>query len=218
MVIAFDEFQEVDGYGAASFEKELRKIIQHHDSISYLFAGSQRHIMASMFNDATRALYQLALSMPLGRIATEDYVDWIQALYDQGGKSIDDSVIRDVVARCDNHPKYVQEFFYNLWPARKLNLERINTAENAIIGKRSVEFMNIWDSLSLNQKKTMKLLARTKGIQLFSADNLSTFQLKTASQVTAAIKVLEQRELVSKNGAYRVYDPVFCKWIERIGA
>ncbi|BBO82273.1 hypothetical protein DSCO28_28390 [Desulfosarcina ovata subsp. sediminis] len=35
---------------------------------------------------------------------------------------------------------------------------------------------------------------------------------------TTAIKVLEKRELVSKNGEYRIYDPVFCKWIERIGA
>ena len=112
----------------------------------------------------------------------------------------------------------VQEFFYHLWSARKIGLDRINAVENAIIGKRNVEFMTIWDSLSLNQKKALKLLAHTKGVQLYSADNLHRFQLKTASQVTAAIKVLEQRELVSKNGAYRIYDPLFCKWIERIGA
>jgi hypothetical protein len=32
------------------------------------------------------------------------------------------------------------------------------------------------------------------------------------------LKVLEQRELIGKNGQYRIYDPVFCEWIERIGA
>ena len=75
--------------------------------------------------------------------------------------------------------------------------------------------MNVWDSLSLNEKKTLKLVAATSVSQLFSADNLARFQLKTASQVVAAIKVLKQRELLSKNGEYRVYDPVFRKWIER---
>jgi AAA+ ATPase superfamily predicted ATPase len=215
IVIAFDEFQEVADYGAAAFEKDLRRIIQHQSNISYIFAGSQRHIITLMFNDAKRAFYQMAISMPLKRIATEEYIDWVQTLYEQGGKAIDEMAIRDIVARCENHPKYVQEFFYTLWPVRKIGTDQINDVENTIIEKRTVEFMNVWDSLSLNQKKTLKLVAATSGSQLFSADNLARFQLKTASQVAAAVKVLEQRELLSKNGEYRIYDPVFRKWIER---
>ena len=215
IVIAFDEFQEVAGYGSDTFEKDLRKSIQHHDNVSYIFAGSQRHILTLMFNDTKRAFYQMAIHMPLDRISTVDYVDWVKDLYGQAGKTIDEMAIRDVVARCENHPKYVQEFFYTLWSARKIGTEAINAVENTIIEKRSVEFMNVWDSLSLNQKKALKLVAATGGAQLFSAANLDRFKLKTASQVVAAMKVLEQRELVSKNGEYRIFDPVFRKWVKR---
>ena len=215
MVIAFDEFQEVAGYGAVTFEKELRKIIQHHANIAYIFAGSQRHLLTLMFNDAKRAFYQMAISMPLHRISTEDYIAWIQTLYARGGKTIDAMTIADIVARCENHPKYVQEYFYALWPIKKIGADQINAVENTILAKRSVEFMNVWDSLTLNQKKTLKLVAATAGRQLFSADNLSRFRLKTASQVAAAIKVLEHRELLRKNGGFCIYDPVFRKWIER---
>ena len=216
MVIAFDEFQEVAGYGTDAFEKDLRKVIQHHRNIAYIFAGSQRHIMGEMFNDAKRAFYQMAISMPLKPISTDDYVDWIQGLYAQAGKTIDETAIRDVVARCENHPKYVQEFFYTLWPARRMGVAEINAAENRIIESRSIEFTHVWDSLTLNQKKTMKMVAAISGNQLFSADNLVRFKFKTASQVVAAIKVMEQRELVSKNGDYRVYDPVFRRWLQRL--
>ncbi len=215
IVIAFDEFQEVAGYGSPNFEKELRKILQHHDHIAYIFAGSQRHMLTQMFNDAKRAFYQMAISMPLDRIATEDYIDWIGDLYLQAGKAIDETAIRDIVARCENHPKYVQEFFYTLWPSKKIDTDQINAVENAIIEKRSVEFMNVWDSLSLNQKKALKLIAATGGQQIFAAESLARYQLNTASQVVAAMKVLEQRELAAKNGVYRVCDPVFRKWVQR---
>jgi len=215
IVIAFDEFQEVSGYGSPTFEKELRKVIQHHDNTSYVFAGSQRHMMAQMFNDAKRAFYQMAISMTLDGIATEEYIDWIGDLYLKAGKTIDETAIRDIVARCENHPKYVQEFFYTLWPVKKIGLDQINAVENTIIEKRSVEFMNVWDALSLNQKKALKLIAATGGRQVLAAENLARYQLKTASQVVAAMKVLEQRELAAKNGEYRIYDPVFCKWLRR---
>jgi AAA+ ATPase superfamily predicted ATPase len=216
IVIAFDEFQEIAGYGTEAFEKELRKVIQHHQNIAYIFAGSQRHIMAALFNDAKRAFYQMAISMPLAGIATEDYVDWIEKLFRQAGKVIEETAIREIVGRCDNHPKYVQEFCYRLWPARKIGTSEINAVENEILEKRSIEFTHIWDSLSLNQKKALKLVAATGGSQLFAANNLAGFKFKTASQVMAALKVLEQRELISKNGDYHIYDPLFCRWVRRL--
>jgi uncharacterized protein len=216
IVIAFDEFQEIAGYGTATFEKELRKVIQHHDNICYIFCGSQRHILTAMFNDSNRAFYQMAISMPLTIISTEDYIDWIGGLFKQAGKTIDQSAIHDIVGRCDNHPKYVQEFCYTLWSAKKIGVAEINALENEIIEKRSAEFTHIWDSLTLNQKKTLKLVTAAGKDQLMTANNLSKFKFKTASQVMAAIKVLMQRELICKNGAYHIYDPVFRRWVQRL--
>ena len=216
IVIAFDEFQEIAGYGTDTFEKDLRKIIQHHKNISYIFSGSQRHIIADMFNDSKRAFYQMAISMPLTGISTEDYIDWISDLFDQAGKEIEESAIIDIADRCDNHPKYVQEFCYTLWIAQHIGLGEINAVENEIIQKRSTEFTHIWDSLTLNQKKTLKLITAEKGAQALTAGKLSKFKFKTASQVMAAIKVLEQRELICKNGDYHIYDPLFRRWVQRL--
>ncbi len=102
-----------------------------------------------------------------------------------------------------------------LWSVRKIGTAEINAVEYKIIEKRSAEFTHIWDSLSLNQKKALKLVAATGGDQLFAANNLNRFKFKTASQVMAAMKVLKQRELIGKNGGYHIYDPVFRRWVQR---
>ena len=216
IVIAFDEFQEIANYGGDAFEKELRKAIQHHNNIAYIFAGSQRHIISAMFSDNKRAFYQMAISMPLKQIASEDYSEWIKSLYDSAGKGVEEDIIYDIISRCENHPKYIQEFFYTLWPHKKVDTATVNAVEATIIEKRSIEFMNTWDALTLNQKKTLKLVAATKGKQLFSADMLTKFHFKTASQPAAAIKLLEQRDILSKNGEYGIADPIFRRWILRM--
>ena len=216
IVFALDEFQAVADYSGDIFEKQLRKIIQNQDNVACIFAGSQHHILTAMFNDARRALNQMAISMPLAPMDSEDYPPWIDDLYRKAGKTIDPLVIREVVERCANHPRYVQEFFYLLWPKRKPGIEDVQRVEAVILKKRALEFMNTWDALSLNQRKALKLVVATRGRQLFAADSLTRFHFKTASQVAAAVKFLEQHDLVRKDGGYEVQDPIFRKWIEQM--
>ncbi len=217
LVVAFDEFQEISKYGDDSFEKYLRKLIQWHEKISYIFAGSQKHLLAEMFSDSKRAFYKLAASYPLKKIETRHYVEWIQGLYAKDGRKINQKYIENIVNRCENHPMYIQEFFFYLWdiPAG-ISIESIDRLEFEIIKHRETEFINIWDSLTLNQRKTLKLIAVTGGKNIFSADNLSRLGLKTASQVAKAIELLEKREFISKNSIYSIQDPIFLRWIKRI--
>ena len=80
MAIAFDAFQEIATYGGDALEKNLRRSIQMHDRVSYIFSGSQRHLLTDMFNDRKRAFYMMATSYPLGKINTADYKSWIMGL------------------------------------------------------------------------------------------------------------------------------------------
>ena len=96
----------------------------------YLFAGSQKHLLADMFVDAKRAFYKSASGYPLHPIATADYVAWIQKLYARDQRRIDPKHIETVVARCENHPMYIQEFFFHLWDAPEVSIERIEQVES----------------------------------------------------------------------------------------
>ena len=213
MVVAFDEFQEVSGYAGIPFEKLLRKGIQGHNRISYIFSGSQKHILNDMFNDRKRAFFKQAISYPLNKIKTGNYVKWIQGLYQQANRDIDSSLIEYIVERCENHPMYVQEYFFNLWSKDRLSYEVIDRTERIIIEKKVPEYSYLWDSLTLNQRKALKLVAGTAGDNIFSAHNLSKYGFRTASQATAALNKLWKTGIIDKIKAWYIHDPLFKRWL-----
>ncbi|MGD8522165.1 MAG: ATP-binding protein [Desulfobacterales bacterium] len=216
LAVAFDEFQEISKYGDTAFEKHLRKSIQRHFNISYVFAGSQKHLLTEMFTNSKRAFYKLATSYILKKIKTEDYVAWIQRLYKQDNRQISKKYIENVVARCENHPMYIQEFFFYLWDAPDISIEFTDRVEFKILQNREVEFISIWESLTLNQRKALKLVVAAGGKNIYSADHLSKFGFKSASQVSKALEMLLKRELVSRNRIYAVQDVLFKRWVQKI--
>jgi len=216
LAVAFDEFQEISKYGEAVFEKHLRKSIQHHKNIAYIFAGSQKHFLAEMFSNSKRAFYKLATSYSLKKINTEDYVTWIQGLYNTDRRKISKRHIVNVVSRCENHPMYIQEFFFNLWDRPNISIEDIDRVESDILKNREAEFINIWESLTLNQRKALKLITATGGKNIYSANNLSRLGFTSASQISKALELLLKKEAVSKNELYSIQDVLFKRWIEMI--
>jgi len=81
LVVVFDEFQEIANYGQREFEKRLRKNIQLHQNICYIFCGSQRHILNEIFNSRNRAFYKLAAYYPIDKIETGYYLSWAGKLF-----------------------------------------------------------------------------------------------------------------------------------------
>ncbi len=218
LVIAFDEFQEVANYTEEGFEKRLRSFIQQHSNICYLFSGSQQHLITEMFNSNNRAFYKLAESFPLGKIETKNYIPWVQNLFSRKNVHLPAELIEEIVAKFENHPMYIQNFLFHLWeePAKKgFSPDIINQVENAIVEKRSLEHTILWETLSINQKKTLKLILLNNGANLFNADSLKSVSLKTGSLVTKALSSLIKKEIIVKNGNYQIQDVVFKKWLQK---
>lgn len=213
LVVAFDEFQEIAGYAQDSFEKRLRSHIQTHDNIGYIFSGSQTHLLQRMFNDQGRAFYLQAQSYPLGKIEAHDYLSWTDGLFTEQGRQIPEAVVMEVMRRCEHHPMYIQQFLYHLWDAPQLDEAMVDQIERQILRRRRLEFINLWEALTLNQKKTLRLIALTKGRDLFSAASLQMVGLNRASQATRAIEALLEREIIEKNERYHVQDILLRKWI-----
>ncbi len=213
MVVTFDEFQEVISYGGDAFEKSLRKLIQRHDRISDIFAGSQRHLITEMFNDRKRALYMLAASYPLGKIETIHYLACVKELYGKARREIEEKFIEDVVKRCENHPMYIQESFFNLWVKKKLSFELLDKVERNLLEKWVPEYSYLWDSLTLNQKRALKLIAGTNGKNIFAAENLDRFGFRTASQLVAALSGIGRMGILDKNKDWKIHDPFFTRWL-----
>ena len=216
LMVVFDEFQEIANYKLEGFEKRLRSIIQQHEHVSYFFCGSKRHILTEIFTNQNRAFYKLAQSYPLDKIKTSEYVPWAQNLFVKAGKKIEAELIEEIVFRCENHPMYVQQFLFYLWEekATDFSLDTVDGLELKILRNSHNEFLNLWDSLTLNQKKTLKLIILTSGRELFYASALQAVDLKASSQVTRSLNKLVGADIVLKNDDYKIQDVMFKKWIQ----
>jgi len=217
IVIALDEFQEVAKYtNADSFEKQLRSFIQQHSNICYIFSGSQQHLLTAMFQSQNRAFYQQAASYPLKQIETKHYIPWMEKLFEKGDFSIEKANLKKIVEQFKNHPMYIQLFCFFLWRELQRNSwtdEMIDTIERLMIDQKHLEYQTLWDNLSINQKKTLKLVLINDGQNLFAAEALIIVNIKTASIVTRCLKTLSEKEILVKNGKYIISDLLLMKWL-----
>ncbi|KPA12183.1 ATPase [Candidatus Magnetomorum sp. HK-1] len=219
IVIVFDEFQEISKYdNSESFEKRLRSHVQSHDHISYIFSGSQQHLLNEMFNSPGRAFYKQTESFPLKKIETYHYVKWAGDFFKASKMTVSDDDIAEIITRLDNHPLYIQLFCFSLWEYLKKNQLGQNTIdeiEKEMIQNRNSEYLTIWENLTLNQKKTLKAIILKDGRNLYNSEILQTLELKTASVVTRSLKSLMQKEIIVKNGNYSIQDVLFKKWVSQ---
>jgi len=216
LMVVFDEFQEIANYKQEGFEKRLRSIIQQHGNTSYFFCGSQRHILTEIFTNQNRAFYKLAQSYPIDKIETKHYVPWARKLFLKAGREIKREIIEDIVSRCENHPMYVQQFLFYLWEEKgtEVSSDTVDMIELKILQSSHNEFLNLWDSLTLNQKKTLKLIILTGGKDMYYSNSLQAVDLNAGSQVTRALSKLLRYDIVVKNDANKIQDVMFKKWIQ----
>jgi len=215
MVVVFDEFQEIENYSKGEFEKRLRGIIQNHNRISYIFAGSKQHILSGMFNSKGKAFYKLAQNYPLPEIGEGEYISWIKGLYLKH-KKISEKQILDVVNLCEKHPMYIQQFFFYLWDIDPSGADAVKIPLNLILKRSEHEFIILWDNLTLNQRKTLKLIAMNESKDLYSAGSLKSVNFSSPSQVTKALESLIKKEILIKNGEYKIQDVMLRHWILRL--
>src|SRR5690606_16558711 len=82
--IVLDEFQEIHGLGGEQAEWRLRGVTQHHQHLSYVFAGSRTSLIRRM-QEKNRAFYQLADRMPFGPIDPDHMARWIDSRIREAG-------------------------------------------------------------------------------------------------------------------------------------
>ena len=216
LLVVFDEFQEVAKYSEEGFEKRLRKVIQGHRNISYIFLGSQKHILIEMFDSAKRAFYKMARSYPLQNIEIRHYADWAQKLFKKKNVNVAKGIITDIVERCDYQPVYIQQFLFDLWRSTTVSLDVLDEIEKSIITSQKNQFIVLWNLLTQNQKKALRLLAETGGESIYAAEQLQRVGFNSGSVLQRALMSLVEKEILSQNGMLQFQDAMLKKWVQSI--
>lgn len=221
-IVAIDEFQQIGRYTEKNIEALLRGQIQKIDNCHFIFAGSEKHMLGRMFDDANRPFYKSADSMGLEAISRDVYVEFICRMFAERDRHLDKTLAEKVYDLFEGHTYYVQktmnETFSNTVKGEQCTDETIQLSLQAILDGNDMFYREILSRLPLRQKTLLyAITVDKKASQITSAAFIKRHNLASASSVQTAIKKLREDDLViEEEKQYRVSDRFFALWILRL--
>lgn len=214
-LIAIDEFQQIINYPEKNIEAVLRTHIHSQHKDRYIFSGSSKHILTSMFNDYGRPFYLSSEMLNLNRLDINEYSEFIVDKFKQNGKDIDFKVVKNIVEYLDTHTFYVQYFFNKLYDT-EINSDMTDIIIAKILKEKEYVYFNYRNILTPLQFNLLKAIAKERTLE---KPNSSTFIKKynftQASSINKALKYLLNKEMIYyENNVYKVYDVFLSKWLE----
>ncbi len=221
-IIAIDEFQQIGDFSEKNVEALLRTKIQKCQKAQFIFSGSKRHMMTNMFNSPSKPFYQSAISMGLDPIPLEVYSEFAIQLFEKRGKQIDSSVIEDIWNRYNGYTWFVQMMMNELFALTEdgaiCHVDMIPEAQRNVVMSQENGYKDILSNIPPKQKIVLQAIAK-EGVanSITSAKFIKKYNLNSASAVQAAIKLLLQNDIITKNeNSYRVYDYFFTEWLAKV--
>jgi AAA+ ATPase superfamily predicted ATPase len=221
VVVVFDEFQEINKLNGDNFENQLRSVIQFHQNVSYLFMGSQTHLLLNMFNNKNRAFYNIGKVMKIGKIHEEEMMDYLLRQFNKFDLTVDQETVETIIKISDNIPHYTQFLAYELWQLAQLkecfiNDELIDEAVGRIINNQSDFYNELVDRLTNYQKKVLLALMK-ENTNIFSGDYARKYNLSSTSTTQRAIGKLIETGIIEKmEKEYHFSDPFFKRYLSSV--
>lgn len=220
-IVAIDEFQQITKYPEKNVEAILRTHIQKCTNCTFIFAGSQRHMMQNIFFSASRPFYQSASFLNLNPIAIEAYRKFIHKHFNKAGKKISDECITRTYNLLEGHTWYMQTLLNRLYEQSDTGEEMSVSGADSIlhwtIDLNKTVYQSMVSMLPERQKEILFAIAKERKVsEITSADFIKRHSLHSPSSVQSAVKQLLDKELITKNDTvYQVYDRFFGLWLSQ---
>lgn len=213
-VFFIDEFQEIGVLAHASgIEGAIRHVAQESENLRFIFSGSNRHILANMFDDRSSPLYMLCDRITINRIHEQDYIAYLNKIAQKTWKkNLNSIAIDEIFKLTERHPYYMNVLCDKVWTysGKKLpTIEVINIVWEEYILQEESKIAKDLSSLNTSQKKILIAISQGISKDLTSKDILRKFNL-TSAAIIKSLKLLEEQDYVGryKNGEYFIIDPL----------
>ena len=221
-MVAIDEFQQIAKYtDSPNIEATLRTYIQKCINATFIFSGSKRHLMGTIFTSPSRPFYQSVLIMNLRPIPVEKYTEFAQKQFEKYGKTIDAAVVEEIYYRFDAVTSCVQRLlnvlFLKTLPGQHCTSDMVDGAVGYILDMFTETYADLLDKIPEKQREVIIAIAREgKATGITSKAFVKKHHLQTVSVVTAAVRGLLDKEFITlEKNAYMVYDPFFALWLQQ---
>lgn len=218
-VVVLDEFQEIVEWGDLSLLKELRALIQSHETISYCFAGSKRHLMSNIFIDGNSPFFNFGKMFSLGPISRGEFHKFLSNSLRVLNINKVEELIDRILDFTGCHPHYTQMLGYNLWQyyAQTGNAD-FTSIVTEILKLQQDAYISFWDSLTTRQQNFLLCLAKGETGPVTQAAVIHKWRLGSAATITKVAKKLEEHGFIERRSKIgtAISDPFFADWIRKM--
>lgn len=176
-----DEFSELSNLGERVINI-FRSVIQHHEHVTYLFAGSQESTMNAIFLDKAGAFYRFGEIIYLKELEKKDIVEYINKNFPNIGKLTNEAfqIIDTLLETLDGHPYYTAQAIAFFEENPECTYEEFNQFLTIDLFNREAAYITLQQQ-KIKEKKhaldVLRILAMglkpNEEIKLFTKQNLS---------------------------------------------
>lgn len=216
--IAIDEFQQIAEYSEKGVEALLRSYIQFLPNVNFIFAGSKQHLMREMFTSSKRPFYQSTQPLTIGPIRRDEYASFATRHFATRNVRLPQEVFNAIYEKYEGHTWYVQCLLNRLYGYnRDVDMELVAYATDQILSEYSYTYADLLKTYSSGQVRLLKAIAKEGCVkEILAGDFISAYRLRAASSVSAALKKLQENELVFQTtDGYIIYDRFMGEWLRR---
>jgi len=219
VLIALDEFQRIIHYENQNGEAVFRAWMQQFPDIRFIFSGSHRNMMQSMFTEKNRPFYQSAQLLHLEPIKYEVYEAFILQHFNAHQKKITSDTIEGIY-RWSRQQTYVIQLLCNRLFGMYNTVEKRQLQEvcDDILKEESAVFSNYTNLLTHTQWRVLQAVAKDEPLKMpLAVDFIKKYSLGAGSSVSRALNKLIDTELVIKEeDDYLVHEVLLARWLQSL--
>lgn len=220
IVIAIDEFQQINEYPEKTVEALLRTYVQNLHNVRFIFSGSKQHLMMQMFDSPKHPFYSSTQRLHLRPIDEHIYYLFVQQHLQAKNLTISEELFHTIYTTVDGVTWYVQSLLnkmYGLYSDKQLTEEDFRECLQAIVASREDDYNRLYQLLTSNQATLLTAIAKEHSVQSPTAGGfMQKYHLKAVGSVQRAIQFLSENEYIyPTEKGYIVYDRFLAFWLRR---
>lgn len=211
-----DEIQEINNLDESKqIQAAIREFAQRAKRLVFIFSGSNRHMLAQMFDDKVMPLYELCERIILDRIEEKSYKEYLNKVSKATfGSALPEESFAKIMNITERHPKRVYNLCYYLWQVceghkRPPTVKDIDKAWSDYLVLRVKDTQYHLSRLSAGQLKVLTLIAA--GFNQEISGKIAQQKVNMASSsIVNALRLLVEGDYIEifPQGRYRVIDPL----------
>lgn len=216
-VLFIDEFQEITkSKSGTAIEGAIRHFAQGAKHVTFIFSGSNRKMLSSMFSDRGRPLYQLCDRIALQRMDPVHYKKYLDEIAAKTwNEAVKQDVFDEIIKLTECHPNYVYILCSYIWqnfPEKQPLASDISAIWDNYVDELLKETRAELANLSNGQLKVLITISLGVNKELTGKEVQKKMNL-TSAAIVYSLRTLEGMDYIETidAGAFHIINPVISR-------